>query len=138
MTKSPLSFWAREGFQPSSSSSRAPTLGPQRLWMLERRMLVRREGVIQRNRRPKSCFWRVHLVLCPLEVCFFRDQKRMGMAMFKRTFARTIRNNLRAPHTKMWVSRPKRGRKFTRTSPRTLPWNFIAILSAPPTLQIEL
>ena len=25
----------------------------------------------------------------------------------------------------------KRTRKFTRTSPRTLPWNFIAILSAP-------
>ena len=25
----------------------------------------------------------------------------------------------------------KRARKFTRTSPRTLPWNFITMLSAP-------
>ena len=54
------------------------------------------------------------------------DQKSMGMAMFKRTFARTIPDPLRAPHMKI-----KRARKFTRTSPRTLPWNFITMLSAP-------
>ena len=29
-------------------------------------------------------------------------EKRLGMAKFKRTFGRTIRNNLRAPHMKMW------------------------------------
>ena len=44
--------------------------------------------------------------------------------MFKRTFARTIPENLRAPHMKMWGFEAKRARKFTRTSPRTLPWNF--------------
>ena len=55
----------------------------------------------------------------------------MGMAMFKRTFARTIPDNLRAPHMKMWGFEAKRARKFTRTSPRTLPWNFITMLSAP-------
>ena len=51
---------------------------------------------------------------------------------FKRTFARTSRNNLRAPHMKIWGFEAKGARKFTRTSPRTLPWNVIAILSAPP------
>ena len=56
---------------------------------------------------------------------------RMGMAMFKRKFARTIPENLRAPHMKMWGFEAKRARKFTRTSPRTLPWNFITMLSAP-------
>ena len=55
----------------------------------------------------------------------------MGMAMFKRTFARTLLDNLRAPHMKMWGFEAKRARKFTRTSPRTLPWNFITMLSAP-------
>ena len=55
----------------------------------------------------------------------------MGMAMFKRTFARTILDNLRAPHMKMWGFDTKRARKFTGTSPRTLPWNFITMLSAP-------
>ena len=35
-------------------------------------------------------------------LALFRDQKSMGMAMFKRTFARTILDNLRAPHVKMW------------------------------------
>ena len=56
----------------------------------------------------------------------------MGMTKSKRTFARTIRNSLRAPHMKMWGFEAKRARKFTRTLPRTLPWNFIAMLSAPP------
>ena len=52
--------------------------------------------------------------------------------MFKRKFARTIPENLRAPHMKMWGFEAKRARKFTRTSPRTLPWNFkITMLSAP-------
>ena len=37
-----------------------------------------------------------------------RDQKSMGMAMFKRTFARTIPDNLRAPHMKMWGFDAKR------------------------------
>ena len=32
----------------------------------------------------------------------------------------------------MWGFESKRARKFVRASPRTLPWNFIAILSAPP------
>ena len=50
------------------------------------------------------------------------------MAMFKRTFARTIPDNLRAPHMKLWDFEAKRARKFTRTSPRTLPWNFITML----------
>ena len=31
-----------------------------------------------------------------------------------------------APHIKMWGFEAQRARKFTRTSPRTLPWNFIA------------
>ena len=62
---------------------------------------------------------------------FLRDKKSMGMAMFKRTFARTIPDNSRAPHMKMWGFEAKRARKFTRTSPRTLPWNFITMLSAP-------
>ena len=53
------------------------------------------------------------------------------MAMFKRTFAQTIPDNLRSPHMKMWGFEAKRARKFTRTSPRTLPWNFITMLSAP-------
>ena len=61
----------------------------------------------------------------------FRDQKSMGMVMFKRTFARTIPHNLRAPQMKTWGFEAKRARKFTRTSPRTLPWNFITMLSAP-------
>ena len=30
-----------------------------------------------------------------------RNQKRLGMAMFRRTFARTIRRNVREPHMKM-------------------------------------
>ena len=52
--------------------------------------------------------------------------------MFTRTHARTIRNNVREPHMKMWGFETKRARLFTRTSPRRLPWNFITILSAPP------
>ena len=52
-----------------------------------------------------------------------QGQKSMAMAMFKRTFARTIPDNLRAPHMKMWGFEAKRARKFTRTSPRTLPRN---------------
>ena len=55
----------------------------------------------------------------------------MGMAMFKRTFAATILDSLRAPHMKMRGFEAKRARKFTRTSPRTLPWNFITMLSTP-------
>ena len=54
----------------------------------------------------------------------FRDKKSMAMAMFKRKFARTIPDNLRAPHIKMWGFEAKRARKFTRTSPRTLPFFF--------------
>ena len=53
-----------------------------------------------------------------------RDKKNMAMAMFKRKFARTIPDNLRAPHIKMWGFEAKRARKFTRTSPRTLPFFF--------------
>ena len=34
---------------------------------------------------------------------YSRDQKSMGMAMFKRTFARTSPDNLRAPHMKYGV-----------------------------------
>ena len=48
----------------------------------------------------------------------------MAMAMFKRKFARTIPDNLRAPHIKMWGFEAKRARKFTRTLPRTLPWTY--------------
>ena len=57
----------------------------------------------------------------------------MGMAMFKRTFTRTIPDNLnlRSPHMKMWGFEAKRARKFSPTSHRTLPWNFIFMLSAP-------
>ena len=40
------------------------------------------------------------------------------MGMFKRAFARTIPDNLRAPHMKSFEA--ERARKFTRTSPRTL------------------
>ena len=58
-------------------------------------------------------------------------KKALGMAMVKRTFARTIPDNLRAPHMKMWGFEAKRARKFTRASPRTLAWNFITMLSAP-------
>ena len=54
----------------------------------------------------------------------------MGRAMFKRTFARTITDNLRAPHVKMWGFEAKRARKFTRTSLRTLPCNLFPMLSA--------
>ena len=59
--------------------------------------------------------------------CLFRSQSRekiMAMAMFKRKFARTIPDNLRAPHIKMWGFEAKRARKFTQTSPRTLPFFF--------------
>ena len=31
-----------------------------------------------------------------------RNQKRLGMAMFRRTTAGTIRRNVREPHMKMW------------------------------------
>ena len=51
--------------------------------------------------------------------------------MFKRTFARTLPDNLKAPHMKMQGFEAKRARKITRTLPRTLPWNFITMLSAP-------
>ena len=44
-----------------------------------------------------------------LRTHLFRDRKRMGMAKFKRTFARTLQNNLRAPNMKMWGFR---GSKF--------------------------
>ena len=63
-----------------------------------------------------------------------RKFKRMGMAKFKRTFARTSRNSLRPPRMKMLGFETKRARKFTRTLPRTLPWDFIARPSAPPIL----
>ena len=39
---------------------------------------------------------------------FFRNPKRMVTAKFKRTFARTIRNNLMAPHMKMRGFKAKR------------------------------
>ena len=35
----------------------------------------------------------------------------MAMAMFKRKFARTIPDNLRAPHIKMWGFEAKKGQK---------------------------
>ena len=56
------------------------------------------------------------------------------MAMFKRTFSRTIPDNLRAPHMnfKIWGFEARRARTFTRTSRRTLAWNFITMLSAAP------
>ena len=41
----------------------------------------------------------------------FRDKKSMGMAMFKQKFARTIPDNLRAPHMKMWGFEAKKGQK---------------------------
>ena len=50
--------------------------------------------------------------------------------MFKRTFARTIPDNVRALHMKMWGFEAKKARKFTRTLLRTLPCNFITMLSA--------
>ena len=53
-----------------------------------------------------------------------RDKKSMAMAMFRRTFARTMPDNLRAPPMKMWGFEAKRAKKFTRTSPRTLPCFF--------------
>ena len=40
-----------------------------------------------------------------------RDQKNMEMAMFKRKFWRTIPDNLRAPHMKMWCFEAKTGRE---------------------------
>ena len=40
----------------------------------------------------------------------------MGMAMFKRTFAQTIPDSLKAPHMNMWGFEAKRARKFTRKS----------------------
>ena len=51
--------------------------------------------------------------------------------MTKRTFARTIPDNLRAPQMNMWGFEAQRARKFARTLPRTLPWNFITMLSTP-------
>ena len=54
----------------------------------------------------------------------FRDKKSMAMAMFKRKFARTLPDNLRAPHIKMWGFEAKRARNFTRTLSRTLPYFF--------------
>ena len=60
----------------------------------------------------------------------YRDHKSMGMAMFKRTFARTIPDNLTALRMKIWGFEAEMARKFTQTPPRTLPWNFIAMLSA--------
>ena len=41
-------------------------------------------------------------------------KQRLGMAMFRRMFARPTWNNLRAPHMKMWGFEAKRARKFTR------------------------
>ena len=55
--------------------------------------------------------------------------KRLGMAKFKRRFARAIPNNLRAPHTKMWGLEATKEQKFTQTSPGTLPWDFFATLA---------
>ena len=67
--------------------------------------------------------------LCNIkELSLFWDKKSMAMAMFKRTFARTIPDNLRAPDMKMWGFEAKRARKFTRTSPRRLPCFFITML----------
>ena len=58
----------------------------------------------------------------------------MAMAMFKRTFARTITDNLRAPHMKFGVSR----QKGTESSPELRPEHYhgicITMLSAPPEL----
>ena len=54
----------------------------------------------------------------------FRDQKSMGMGMFKRTFARTIPGNVRALHMKMWGFEAKRARKFTRNSPPNITMEF--------------
>ena len=42
---------------------------------------------------------------------FLRDQKSMAMAMFKRKFARTIPDNLRAPHIKDVGVQGKKGQK---------------------------
>ena len=55
----------------------------------------------------------------------------LRIAMFKRTFARTLPDNLSPAHMKMWGFKGRRARKFTRTLPRTSPWNFITMLSMP-------
>ena len=52
----------------------------------------------------------------------------MAMAMFKRKFARTIPDNLRAPHIKMWGFEAKRARKFTELRPEHYHYFFIAML----------
>ena len=98
----------------------------------------RREGEAPRGqnsakRVSRGPCMQIPLRLChlsPLSLIFFRGKKSMAMAMFKRTFARTVGDNLRTSHMKMWGFEAKRARKFTRTSPRTLPWNFITMLSA--------
>ena len=48
----------------------------------------------------------------------------MGMAMFKRTFARTIPDNLRAPHMKMWGFRGKKGQKVHPNLPPSITMEF--------------
>ena len=76
----------------------------------------------------KTEHFKALLVPRPYFLCGILNQEPKN-AKFKRTFARTIRNNVRAPHMQMWGCEAKRARKFTRTLPRTLPWNHIAILS---------
>ena len=67
----------------------------------------------------------IPLFLTPRQAAYKSNPGTLiGMAMFKRTFARTIPDDLRAPHVKMWGFEAKRARKFTRTSPRTLPCFF--------------
>ena len=99
-----------------------------------------KQGDVARPHHERACrSWRCrrlgeHKLGRNLDLISFeivRDKKGMGMAMFKRTFAWTIPDNLREPHMKMWGFEARRARKFTRTSPRTLPWNFITMLSAP-------
>ena len=53
------------------------------------------------------------------------------MAMFKRTFARTIQYNCEGTANENVGLETRSTRKSTQTSPRTLPWNFMTVLSAP-------
>ena len=76
------------------------------------------------SRRKFSEYIFLRVCLGNLALKKIRDKKSMAMAMFKRKFARTILDNLRAPHIKMWGFEARRARKFTRTSPRTLPFFF--------------
>ena len=91
-------------------------------------MIIQRGG-LRRKINPKSLGpWACISSLCcraGMDAALVWGQKDMRMAMFKNSgqCEGTAHENL--------GFEAKRARKFTRTSPRTLPWNFITMLSAP-------